>query len=136
MGGRGLIPDCGVFSATATQATAAGGAAAVGSVVNPNSSAYGCPVTTPVAGDYVTCNFSVRFSQDQSPNATETGAYEDLPPIPGGLRAEITATIQMAGSGAPGTAPEWGKLLRCCTYQETITATSVGAPTAAAVSQG
>ena len=50
MGGRGLIPDCGVFSATATQATAAGGAAAVGSVVNPNSSAYGCPVTTPLAG--------------------------------------------------------------------------------------
>lgn len=93
-------------------------------------------VTTPVAGDYVTCNFSVRFSQDQSPNQTETGAYEDLPPIPGGLRAEITATIQMAGSGAAATPPEWGKLMRACRMLETITAAAVGAPTAAAAGTG
>lgn len=86
---------------------------------------------TPAAGDYITSNFSISISQDQTPNATETGAYEDLPPIPGGLRAQITLAIQMAGSGAAGTAPEWGRLMRACRMAETVTGTAIGVPTAA-----
>lgn len=87
---------------------------------------------TPNPADYVTCTAAIRFLQDTSANPGLTGAYEDLPPIPGGLRAEITLTVPLAGSGAPGTAPEWGKLLRACRMIETITGAAVGAPTAAA----
>lgn len=85
----------------------------------------------PAAADYVTCRAAFRFLQDASPNPSESGAYDDLPPIPGGLRAELTLSMPIIGSGAAGTAPEWGKLLRACRMQEVVTAAAVGAPTAA-----
>jgi len=87
--------------------------------------------STPSANDWVTCQADIRFQQDQQPNPVQRGAYEDAPPIPGGMRAEITLTVPMAGSGAPGTPPEWGKLLQACRMVETVTAAAVGAPTAA-----
>lgn len=86
---------------------------------------------TPIASDYVTCQANFRFQQDTSNNPAENGAYDDLPPIPGGLRGQITVTLPIAGSGAPGTAPEWGKLLKACRMQEVITAAAIGVPTAA-----
>lgn len=86
---------------------------------------------TPAASDYVTCQADVRFVQDSVPNPVETGAYDDLPPIPGALRAEITVTVPIVGSGAAGTAPEWGRLLLAARMTETVTAAAVGAPTAA-----
>jgi hypothetical protein len=86
---------------------------------------------TPAAGDYVTCDATIRFAQDSTPNPVETGAYDDLPPIPGALRGEITVNMLMAGSGAAGTAPEWGRLLRAARMIETVTGAAVGAPTAA-----
>lgn len=86
---------------------------------------------TPVPADYVTCQASFRFSQDTTPNPVENGAYDDLPPIPGALRAEITVSVPLVGSGAAGTAPEWGKLLRAAGMIETVTAAAVGVPTAA-----
>ncbi|GGG51716.1 hypothetical protein GCM10010964_43610 [Caldovatus sediminis] len=86
---------------------------------------------TPAPGDWVTCQAEIRFVQDQTPNPVVTGSYDDLPPIPGGLRAEIAVTLPVTGSGAAGTAPEWGKLLLACRMVETVTAAAVGAPTAA-----
>lgn len=86
---------------------------------------------TPAAADYVTCQASFRIIQDSTPNPVETGSYDDAAPIPGGMRAEIMLTIPMAGSGAAGTAPEWGKLLRACRMEEVVTAAAIGAPTAA-----
>lgn len=86
---------------------------------------------TPSAGDYVTCNASFRFVQDTSANPAENGSYDDLPPIPGGLRAEVTLVMPIIGSGAAGTAPEWGRLMRACRMEEVVTAAAVGAPTAA-----
>jgi hypothetical protein len=87
---------------------------------------------TPAAADYVTGRATIRFVQDTSANPGLTGAYDDLPPIPGGLRAEVSVSVPLAGSGTPGTAPEWGKLLRACRMIETVTGAAVGAPTAAA----
>jgi hypothetical protein len=87
---------------------------------------------TPAAGDYVTCDATIRFTQDTTPNPVETGSYDSLPPIPGALRAEIQITLMMVGSGTAGTAPEWGRLLRSARMIETVTAAAVGAPTAAA----
>lgn len=86
---------------------------------------------TPAAGDYVTCTSTFRMMQDSTPNPVENGGYDDAAPIPGGMRAEITLTVPLAGSGAAGTAPEWGKLLLACRMEQVITATAVGAPTAA-----
>ena len=37
-------------------------------------------------------------------------------------RADIEFDVELAGSGAAGTAPAWGKLLRACGMAETITA--------------
>lgn len=86
---------------------------------------------TPVAADYVTGSFSCRFIQDQTPNPVANGSYDDAVPIPGGLFAEVTMEIPMIGSGAAGTAPEWGRLLQTAGMIETVTAAAVGAPTAA-----
>ncbi len=86
---------------------------------------------TPAAGDYVTCNATIRFNQDAALNPVETGAYDDGVPIPGALRAEISVQVPIVGSGTAGTAPEWGKLLRAAAMIETVTGSAVGAPTAA-----
>jgi hypothetical protein len=85
---------------------------------------------TPAAGDWLTCGFSMRFPQDSTPQQWDSGAYEDAPSIPGGMRCEIIITRQLAGSGAAGTAPTWGKLLQACRMEE-VTQIAVGAPTAA-----
>ncbi|WP_135469833.1 hypothetical protein [Crenalkalicoccus roseus] len=86
---------------------------------------------TPAAADWVTCQAQIRFAQDQTPNPVMTGAYEDAAPIPGGLRAEITVTVPVVGSGVAATPPEWGRLLRACRMAEIVTSAAVGAPTAA-----
>jgi hypothetical protein len=39
----------------------------------------------------------------------------------GTRRANITFTVELAGAGAAGTAPAWGKLLRMCGMAEAIT---------------
>ncbi|MFK5980878.1 MAG: hypothetical protein QM488_18545 [Rhizobiaceae bacterium] len=41
--------------------------------------------------------------------------------IPTGLRGRLTGMVEMVPSGAAGTAPAWGPLLRCCAVAETIT---------------
>ena len=46
------------------------------------------------------------------------GASEELVGV---RRAEFTMKVELAGSGAAGTAPQWGKLLRACACAETIT---------------
>lgn len=88
---------------------------------------------TVVGADFVTCEAFFRILQDQTPNAVVTGALDDLPPIPGGLRAEVTVSLQMVGGGTPNAAPEWGKLLRACRMVEDVTgpAGAATAPTAA-----
>lgn len=55
--------------------------------------------------------------------------------IPAGLRATITFSTELAGSGVAGTAPAWGVLARACAMAEVITAlTSVAySPVSAAM---
>ena len=87
---------------------------------------------TPAATDWIAADCEVEFDPVTVENPELTGTLDKAPAIVGGLRPRIRLRVPLRGSGTAGTAPEWGKLLRCCTYQETITATSVGAPTAAA----
>ncbi len=88
--------------------------------------------TTPAATDWIAADCEVEFDPVTVENPELTGTLDKAPAIVGGLRPRIRLRVPLRGSGTAGTAPEWGKLLRCCTYQETITATAVGAPTAAA----
>lgn len=84
---------------------------------------------SPVAADFIrgTCDFS--FDQTTVPDPQYTGSLDSAPPIVGGLRPRFTIRMALRGSGTAGTAPEWGRLLQCCTMAETVTASAVGAPT-------
>ena len=46
----------------------------------------------------------------------------DLPALSAMRRATLECEVELAGSGAAGTAPAWGKLLRGCGLAETVTA--------------
>ncbi|MBK3734950.1 hypothetical protein GAY29_17945 [Azospirillum brasilense] len=56
-----------------------------------------------------------------------TGSLDSRGPIAGGMTVQVTFDVFLKGSGAPGTAPEWGKLLRACGWAETITSTAIPA---------
>ncbi len=49
------------------------------------------------------------------------GASEELVGV---RRAEYNLKVELAGSGAAGTVPQWGKLMRACACAETITASN------------
>lgn len=44
--------------------------------------------------------------------------------LPTGLYSKVDFTCEVAGSGALGTAPAWGPLIRACGFSETITAST------------
>ena len=87
---------------------------------------------TPASTDWVAGDFEVAFNPQVLDNPELTGTLDKAPSIVGGLRPQITMRLPLRGSGAAGTAPDFGKLLRCCTMAETVTASAVGAPTALA----
>lgn len=64
---------------------------------------------TPIAGD------SVSRELDRAHHGAS-------PTIPTGVHAEISFSVEYASSGAAGTAPAWGKLLRACGMSETVAA--------------
>jgi hypothetical protein len=87
--------------------------------------------STPAADDWFGGTCEVAWDQSVTPNNEFTGSLDNAPGIVGGLRANVTLTAVLRGSGLPGTAPNFARLLRCATMQETVTAASIGAPTAA-----
>src|SRR5690606_23872777 len=56
-----------------------------------------------------------------------TGSLDQLGSIVGGMRVAVELDVLMRGSGAAGTAPEWGKLLKACGWAETVTSSAVPA---------
>lgn len=42
--------------------------------------------------------------------------------LPAGIHSELDFEVELAGSGAAGTAPAWGPLIRACGMSETVTA--------------
>jgi len=75
-------------------------------------------------------NFDVLDTDDEA-----TGSLDVGNPIVGGGNATINYDVTMRGSGAGGTAPEYGALLRGCGLSETVTAADVtGTATAGAAS--
>ncbi len=75
---------------------------------------------------------AILFSDfDLSPMEMKTVDRDNIRPflgsneqLPTGLFSKIDFTIEAAGSGALGTAPAWGPLLRACGFAETVTAST------------
>lgn len=63
-----------------------------------------------------------KIDRDVVPRELVRGHMGGSEHLIGTRRAEITFSVELAGSGAAGTAPAWGKLLRGCGMAEVITA--------------
>ncbi|MDR6770382.1 hypothetical protein [Azospirillum sp. BE72] len=89
---------------------------------------------SPVAGtDAVLVeNPQISFNPNIVQTNEATGSLDGRGPITGGMTVQITCDVYLKGSGAPGTAPEWGKLLKASGWAETITSTAVPASAEAA----
>lgn len=85
---------------------------------------------SPASTDWVAGTCEVRFNPRTTDNPELTGSLDSSAPIVGGLMPQITLRVPLRGSGTAGTAPEFGKLLRACSYAELVTSSAVGAPTA------
>lgn len=84
---------------------------------------------TPAAADWLAGDTQIDFDPILVDNPEQTGSLDRAPSIVGGLRPRIRIRVPLRGSGAVGTAPDWGKLLRVCTMAETTNA-AVGVPDA------
>jgi len=82
---------------------------------------------TPQSSHWIGADCQVQFDQTAVPNTEMTGSLDRAPAIVGGLRPRLRLTTPLRGSGAPGGAPEWGRLMVCATMQETLTAAAVPA---------
>ena len=86
---------------------------------------------SPGATDWMAGDVEIQFAQNATPNPELTGSLDRAPAIAGAVRPTMRIRTPLRGSGAAGTAPEWGRLMTACTMAETVTAAAVGAPTAA-----
>lgn len=77
---------------------------------------------TPAAADWLAADCEIDFDPVTVENPELTGSLDRSPGIVGGLKPRIRLRVLLRGSGTPGTAPEWGRLLRCCTFSETTNA--------------
>jgi hypothetical protein len=86
---------------------------------------------SPVAGDFIGAGCEISFSPDVIQIDEYNGSLDKTASIVGGLKPTIRIRMPLRGSGAAGTAPEWGKLLEAATFVATVTASAIGSPTAA-----
>lgn len=64
--------------------------------------------------------FDITYNNvDRSNIRGHFGSDEQLP---GTRFVDMSFAVEISGSGAAGTAPAWGKLLRACAFAETVTA--------------
>jgi hypothetical protein len=66
--------------------------------------------------------FSPRFypSQEILPRNPARDTFSGLASVSGRRSAEIAFQTELKGSGAPGTPPKWGKLMKSCGFAEII----------------
>jgi hypothetical protein len=65
-----------------------------------------------------------KVSQKMATRDVVRGAFAAPDMLPYTRRGEVSFSVEMAGSGAAGTPPQWGTLLQGCGMAETITAGS------------
>ncbi len=86
---------------------------------------------TPSASDWIASEMEVQFDPTIIELPELTGSLDKATSVVGGLKPRLRMRMPLRGSGAAGTAPDFGKLLRCSTFAELVTAVAIGAPTAA-----
>lgn len=87
--------------------------------------------------DAVACeNLAISFNPNVITTNEYTGSLDGLGAIVGGMTAQLSFDVYLKGNGTPGTAPEWGKLLKACGWSETLTATAVPAAPEACAAGG
>jgi hypothetical protein len=86
---------------------------------------------TPATGDWVLGEIEWDYDPQTIENPEITGSLDRAPGIVGGLRPRLRIRVPLRGSGGSMPPPDWGKLMQCCAYSETLTPAPIGAPTAA-----
>jgi hypothetical protein len=87
---------------------------------------------SPAAGDQVWGSVTARMNTATVDDPSITGSLDRMPAMIAGTRPTIEMSIPMRGSGAGGTAPAWGAVLRACGMTQTVEATGVAATAATA----
>ncbi len=86
---------------------------------------------TPSASDWIASEMEVQFDPTIIELPELTGSLDKATSVVGGLKPRLRLRMPLRGSGTAGTAPDFGKLMRCSTFAELVTAAAIGAPTAA-----
>lgn len=87
---------------------------------------------TPALSDFIEAEMSFTLPQQVVEDNSATGSFDRNAPTPTGIRPTLTLRVPVRGSGLVATAPEWGKLMTACRFEEIQQVAAVGAPTAAA----
>lgn len=82
---------------------------------------------SPVLADFVLGSGSYSFNPQMIQDPSFTGSLDTAPGAVGAFMPQITINVPLRGSGAAGTAPAVGKLLRCCGMEEVVDATGIAA---------
>ncbi len=82
---------------------------------------------SPVAGSDAVLveNPQITFNPNMVQTKEVTGSLDSRGPIAGGMTVQLTFDVLLKGSGAAGTAPEWGDLLKACGWAETVTSAAI-----------
>lgn len=84
------------------------------------------------SADFFKSDVVVTFAPNIVQNPELTGTLEEAASIPGGTKVKIEFTCMAKGSGSAAVAPQWGKLMQLCSWQEQITAVAIAASAATA----
>lgn len=73
------------------------------------------------SNDALLCeNVRPRFPADLIERVGSVGTLSRVAPVLARTRGEIAFDVELAGSGAAGTPPDWGPLIRACGFEQTV----------------
>lgn len=85
----------------------------------------------PALSDFIEANMAFTLPQQVVEDDSVTGSFDRNAPTPTGIRPTLTLRVPLRGSGLVANAPEWGRLMTACRFEEIQQPAAVGAPTAA-----
>ena len=72
----------------------------------------------PVLADFILGNGDFQMNPQAVDDPSFSGALDVIPGVVGSFMPQITINVPLRGTGAGGTAPAFGRLLRACTFEE------------------
>ena len=92
--------------------------------VESTSGSDAAPTNTADAVAIRVSGLKAKIAQKMATRDVVRGAFGASDMLPYTRRGEITFSVELAGSGTPGTPPQWGDLLLGCGFAETVTAST------------